>query len=116
MLTYEQLVLEPRTVLTWLAPRIDAPNPERMIAQARVPSFSVGFSFDGSKDAVAKSDHDYLIRRWRKSVDAEQERHLMGMLEAFGLDAYKPGQFTSERYWLSAEAETARPTEQTEAG
>jgi hypothetical protein len=100
VLTYEQLVLEPETVVPWLAETIRATRPERMRRQIRVPSATVDQSFEGSRGAVEDANRSYLVEKWRKSVDAEEERRLMAILEAFGLDAYRAGEATSERYWL----------------
>jgi len=107
VLTYEQLVLEPEVVVPWLARRIDAPCPARMHAQVNIPSVTVDQSFEGSRKAVEDRAWDYMVGRWRESVDTKQEARAMAILEGFGLDAYRPGELVSRRYWLRGEGDSA---------
>jgi hypothetical protein len=63
---------------------------EPMIAQARRPSRTVAAGTEAHVD-----DPEFLIGRWRKSVEPEQERDLLKIAELFDLDFYRPGSLTS---------------------
>lgn len=86
VVTYERIVREPEVVLQELSRQLDLPDIEAMRSQVKLPSRTVSKT---SSDKV--DDPDYILNRWRKKIDAEQERQLMGILEAFEIDTYRVG-------------------------
>lgn len=93
--TYEQLVLEPVTVLRHLAERLTLAHLSPMLAQVRRPSRTVT-----QETANRVNEPSYLLDRWRRHVTEEQERTLMRIPEAFGLNMYPVGSRTATRRYL----------------
>ncbi len=83
VLSYERIVLEPEAVVRELSAKLDLPDVEAMLAQVRRPSRTV-------TGATAEHVHDpkYLLNRWRERLSTEQQRSLMAIVSAFGIDAY----------------------------
>jgi hypothetical protein len=86
LMTYEQLVLEPERLLRLIAERHDFAEFEPMLAQVRRPSRTVT-----SSTAAKVDDPAFLLDRWRGKVPAEEERDLLDIPAAFGLEMYRPG-------------------------
>lgn len=93
---YEQAVLRPEAVVEYLGGELDLPDTAAMLEQIRRPSKTVTAS---TADKV--SDPGYLVGRWRETVDPETERDLMGILETFEIDLYRPGRLLPAERYLS---------------
>ena len=117
VVTYEQLVLDPHPVIAELARKLDLPRPERMLRRLGVPSVNVRYkSTEETKALLAAGDpsmRPWLVEKWRSKVDPDQEARAMAILEAFGVDAYRPGDvLPAEHLWLKAAdaQQAAEPT------
>jgi hypothetical protein len=87
LLTYEQTALESERMVRVMSQRWDLPDVDAMLRQVRLPSRTV------SADTVEKvSDTDYLLRRWRSKIDEQEERRIMRIPQAMGIEVYVPGE------------------------
>lgn len=102
VLTYEQTVVEPERAVRWLARRLDLPRVEPMLRQVARPSRTVSAATSSRVD-----DPAFVLERWRESVAERDERRLLAIPAALGLDAYAPGRTRAHaRYDLPPDAAT----------
>ncbi len=107
IITYEQLTLHPAPIISKLADYLELEDKERMLQGIAVPSNSVSKSNQEttsflSDSANYENNKKWLIEKWRKKVDVEQEKHLMKILQVFDLDIYTFGDYLpNKKYWLS---------------
>jgi hypothetical protein len=85
-LSYEQMVSDPEDVVRRLSQALDLPDVESMLAQIRRPSRTVSASTSSQTD-----NPEYLMRRWRRRVDAETEERLLEIPLSLGIDLYQAG-------------------------
>jgi hypothetical protein len=95
LMTYEQFVLEPERLVRLVAERHDFPEVEPMLAQARRPSRTVT-----SGTAAKVDDPAFLLDRWRRKVSTEEERDLLRIPAAFGLEMYGAGRRLADEAYL----------------
>jgi hypothetical protein len=81
VLSYERIVLEPEAVVRELSTRLDLPDVNAMLAQVRRPSRTVTGATAGRVD-----EPKYLLDRWRGHVKDDEQRKLLSIVEAFGID------------------------------
>jgi len=95
IISYEQLVLEPKPVMDRLAARLELPAPERMARRLRVPSASTYKSDERTRAALAGSatreDNRWLVEKWREKVTEEEARRAMEIVDLFNISVYKAG-------------------------
>jgi hypothetical protein len=109
VISYEQLVLDPRPVIEHLAFKLSLPKPERMMNRLAVPSSSNGQSDRETQQILEKERErrSWLIEKWRQKVDRLDERAVMDILKRFDLDAYQVGDVLPAD-WLWIKPTTAR--------
>lgn len=104
VLTYEQLVLDPKPALERLVTYLDLDSLDRMIASISRPSGSVSKSSVETAsflESRSEMDRTWLIDKWRKRVSVDQENELMRIVADFGVDVYKAGDSVpANAYWL----------------
>jgi hypothetical protein len=105
IVTYEQLVSEPDTVIDHMANLLHLPDRGRMKTHLLVPSNSSKKSDQQTqrmlKNRVDDSKNHWLIEKWREKVSPEEERNLMEIVESFGIDAYRFGSvLPSDSLWV----------------
>jgi len=117
VVSYEQLILDPRPVIERLAERCNLPRPERMLARLAVPSLVKRKSDEETRRALENggTPRPWFAEKWRKQVSASDERQVMEILERFELDAYRHGDpLPAEWLWIpggrSASTAIPRPT------
>jgi hypothetical protein len=92
LVTYEQLVADPETVIAHLAGTLALPEPARMLSRVRVPSHSHA-SADDRRRRVLESgvgaDATGLVDSWRNDLAAGDARRLMDTVSAFGIEVYR---------------------------
>lgn len=92
LVTYEQLVADPETVIDHLAQTLALPDPARMLSRIRVPSHSHAPA-DTRRRSVLESggavDATGLIDSWRNDLAPGEARRLMDTVSAFGIDVYR---------------------------
>jgi hypothetical protein len=89
-LTYEQFVTDPESVLVAMSENLALPDIDAMRNQLQRPSRTVTAQTASHVDAPT-----YLLGRWRKHVDATEERDLMAIPAAFEIDLYEVGTVTA---------------------
>lgn len=93
IIAYEDLILDPQPVIAQLAERLDLPEPERMLRRLLVPSAVKAKSNRETQQALERgTDRRWLIEKWRTHVGDSEERQVMGILEHFQIDIYRPGE------------------------
>lgn len=109
VVTYEQLVLEPRPVIDHLIDKLDLDSPERMIAGLTRASNVKRKSNATTRKLLEQpnpSSRERLVDKWRKTVSSDEEVRAMAILESFGIDAYRSGDvLPHERFWLAEEVQ-----------
>ena len=94
VVTYEQLVLEPRPIIDLLIDRLELDDPSRMLDNLDRASGVKRKSDAATQALLERRDQDArrrLVDKWRRSVDHEEEVRLMEILERFGIAAYRAG-------------------------
>ena len=106
VVTYEQLVLDPRPILDRLVEHLELSDLDRLYAGLEVPSHTVKKS-DAETSELLHGDVDEaerareLVGRWRRRVTAEEEERAMAVLERIGVDAYRGGELLpTADYWI----------------
>jgi hypothetical protein len=103
IVSYEQMVLDPRPVVAYLADKLELPKPERMMDRLTVPS-AVKAKSDKETQSMLESGtgrRSWLVEKWRKQVNESQERRAMEILERFQLDVYGCGDLLpADRVWI----------------
>lgn len=109
IITYEQLVLEPETVIYKLTKHLDLDNVEKMVHNISKPSKSVSLS-NPETAALLNDASNYennkkmLLEKWRKKVQPEEEEKLMHILKVFDMDIYVAGDLLPhQKYWINNE-------------
>jgi len=88
VVSYEQAVLEPETVIHYLCDRLELDNPGRMLRRSREASAVTNQSSRERRELLAANDRSQLVRSWREKVDGARERELLDLVSAFGLQPY----------------------------
>jgi hypothetical protein len=110
VVSYEQLVIEPRPVVEYLAQRLQLPDPQRMLRLLHVPSFSERKSDAETRRLLETnpSERHRLVDKWCTRVTESEERCLMEILDRFDLDVYRFGTpLPAERVWISPQVARA---------
>ena len=106
IVSYEQLVIEPRPVLELLAKRLELPKPERMLHRLNIPSASTYKSNERTKEVLQNKEdgrNRWLVEKWREAVGEEEERRAMRILEQFDLDLYQFGNaLPADSFWVKS--------------
>lgn len=113
IVTYEQMILDPLPVIEHLAHRLSLPMPQRMRDQLTVAS-GVKEKSDTETQRVLNSgdaaSRPWLVEKWRSRIDEATERRVMGILERFGMDAYRSGDtLPARRWWIEPRSSETRP-------
>ena len=100
VLTYEELVLTPEGVLKALAEAVHLDDVDRMREQVSVPSAVTDSSTRRTKDRIREGDRRSLVRKWKRQVSEAQAEGLLALLDAFGIEAYRPGHLLAQKRFL----------------
>ena len=68
---YEDLVIEPRPTLEWIAERLELPAVDEMVARTSAASVSSPLSTRTRRAAMANQDGEALAHGWRDSIDVD---------------------------------------------
>ncbi len=105
IVTYEQLVIDPGTVLRAVVDHCGLGCYETMIDSVTKPSETTSKSSQETADFLLAENVEkrrWLIEKWREKVDATSERRLMAMLDTFHIDIYRAGEvMPTDRYLLT---------------
>ncbi|MCS3827493.1 hypothetical protein GGP85_002963 [Salinibacter ruber] len=100
VLTYEELVMNPEVVLEKLAAKLRLERLDRMMEHVSTPSAVTDTTTHETKERIREGDRGYLVRKWKQQVTEEQENDLFSILDAFDVDAYRPGRFLAQGRFL----------------
>ena len=105
LLTYEQLVLNPKPIITHLTHRLQAQAPQKMWAQLDVPSGTTNQSDIATLSILnnprTQQNKRWLVEKWREQVDQETEAEVMRLLDLFDISAYQTDSFLpNSNLWL----------------
>lgn len=95
-ITYEQLVMNPEPVVNALSRQLGLDDATRIFDKITAPSGSVNQSTKETASALAAKSgkaKTWLIEKWRADIEADKEKELMEILDVFGLDIYKSGNY-----------------------
>lgn len=115
IVSYEQTVVDPDSVVSYLVDKIELSAAERMHQRLTVPSASVkGKSDAETQQALANRDHEptWLVQKWRKKIDDQTERRLMEILDRFELDCYQYGDYMPHPRLMIASAASGAGVEE----
>lgn len=85
--SYEEAVRDPERMVRLLARRFAFTDVEAMVEQAMRPSRTVTRS-----TAEKLADESYVLARWREEVSGSEEKELLAIPSAFGLNVYRVGE------------------------
>jgi hypothetical protein len=112
LVSYEQLVLDPRPVIDYLARKLALPKPERMMKRLAIPS-AVKMKSDRETQEVLEKETErrsWLVEKWRRKIDQAEERRAMEIVKRFQLDVYRFGDaLPADKLWIKPETSAGRP-------
>jgi hypothetical protein len=101
VLSYEQLVLDPKPSLDYLAEKLSLPDKARMLEHLDRASGVKRKSDAETQRLLEQRDNQQkrlrLVSKWRDRVSDDEERRAFDILEAFEIDAYRYGQLLPSR-------------------
>jgi len=105
IVTYEQAILEPLSLIDYICDKLELPDAQRIIRQLKVPSRVMQKSDSETRHLLAQrqtSDmRQELVSKWMHKTEDQDVRNAMELLDVFGIDAYRYGEvLPSERYWI----------------
>lgn len=103
LLTYEQLVLQPATLVDELADTLGLDARKKIANAAPNPSRSVSKSSPDNQKLLGDDAKDRwpILNKWREKVDAASEAGLMQIPLELGLDIYETeNPLPAPRYWI----------------
>lgn len=105
VLSYEQLVLDPKPSLDYLAQKLSLPDKARLLEYLNRASGVKRKSDAETQKLLEQRDNQQkrlrLVSKWRAKVSDDEERKAMNILEAFTIDVYRYGQLLpSEALWV----------------
>ncbi|MFW6026921.1 MAG: hypothetical protein ACOCRX_11340, partial [Candidatus Woesearchaeota archaeon] len=99
-LTYEDLLMHPKRVISFLSDKLDLPQQDKMLEQIEEPSSTVRYSNDQTKNHLNNYNKEYLLKKWKNKVSAQEEKNIFEIIEHFGIDIYKPREFMPAKKFL----------------
>ncbi|MGM0443871.1 MAG: hypothetical protein ACQEQV_06760 [Fibrobacterota bacterium] len=110
VLTYEELVVSSERVVEDLVKRFNLTNTAAMLDRLQQPAskISTKLSAEATSEEIRRGNKEYMLKRWKKHVNDEEEKALMAIVEAFGIDAYRYGSFFPASKYLNFESDRRR--------
>ena len=93
LLSYEQLLQQPRHCCLWLADRLGL-NEDQLLKHINVPSSTTDKGSDELQGNQSQKNN------WRQEISAEEEHMCYDILDRFGIDFYKQGQILPAEQYL----------------
>lgn len=106
VVTYEQLVVNPRPAIEHISLKLGLQQPERIIRRLPVPSRSTKQSDRNTQNILLsnpdRNDQNWLVEKWKKEIATEDLCVAEQIVAAFQLDdVYKVANTLPERsYWI----------------
>jgi hypothetical protein len=91
-ISYEQLVMEPKRVISYLANKLQLEERDSMIDRIKVPSRTVELCDEETKKAFCNNRfadlQRWLVEKWKKKVTRKQIARTFEILDTFQIDTY----------------------------
>lgn len=102
VLTYEDLLMNPEKVITFLCRKLDLEDEQKMKSQLQIPSSTVRYSDDRTKNKFENRtyDQEYLLKKWKNEVSDETEKSIFAVLKKFRVEIYREGDFMPDPEYL----------------
>lgn len=103
VVSYEQLVVDPKPVVDCLAEKLELPRKDPMLGALETPS-AVLYKSDRETQQMLqkKADRSALVEKWRKHITKHDEQRAMDILKIFDINAYHAGEvMPSQDLWIS---------------
>ena len=108
VVSYEQLVLQPETVISAMAGSLGLPDPYRMLSVLNIPSTTTWQSDESTRQRIGAAEgggREWMISKWRRRVNGSEERRVMELLKLFEIHAYRAGSDTpADALWIGRPA------------
>lgn len=91
ILTYEQLVTDPQSVLNYLSNQLDLPDVKQMMDHLYYPSHTTSKSTMETQQLLKARHRQSLITKWRRQICDAQEHLAFDIIRSFGIGAYEFG-------------------------
>jgi len=91
VITYEQLVTDPDSVLIFLFEALHLKSRKALFKSVAIPSRTTDSSTEKKRHGIVERNTDFLVSSWRGECTDAQERQAFEILERFGIDAYSYG-------------------------
>ena len=111
ILTYEELLLNPKKLCQTVANFLELPRVDLMIRAINTPAANIKLSrqdtFDILNDTNEQKRRSAMVTKWKAKVSDADERSSIDILELFGLDSYQYNRFIAHDRHLHS-PETAK--------
>ena len=87
-LTYEELIIDPTTVVNRVSQELNLKHTDKIIETLSLPSWSSRMSTEYSRQLVEQGDRSGIIRKWQDKITPEQIRQAQAILDVFNIDIY----------------------------
>lgn len=96
--TYENLLINPEKIINYLSKKLDLSAPETMLKKIKVPSSTVNYSDDQTKNKFAANNYDpqYLLKKWKKEVRPDTEKEIFNILKKLNINIYQLDRFRAQ--------------------
>ena len=85
---YEELVIDPEKTIKKLCTEIEMSYNDNMLSRLNIPSSGIIHSTRHTEDQIITGNKDYLVNRWKDSLDAISENQFKDILSSFGITTY----------------------------
>ena len=85
---YEELVMNPELTIRDICKKVKMAYHENMLSMVKVPSSGIVHSAEETGDQIIAGNKDYLINRWKESLDINAEKQVKDILLSFGITIY----------------------------
>lgn len=90
-LSYEEAVLYPRQVVSWLCEVLGLSDEDRLLSTVGRPSKTTETGSAAEEGLRKSRGREWLVARWRDEIGDDSERRVMDILETLEIDRYVAG-------------------------
>ncbi|MFW5790250.1 MAG: sulfotransferase domain-containing protein [Bacillota bacterium] len=102
LLTYEDLLINPDQVITYLSQQLDLIHKDKLLQSLEIPSSTTRYSDKKTRKKFDEHQYnqEYLLKKWRKKISAEETEKLMSIVEFFDINIYNSKSFMPQDKYL----------------
>ncbi|MFW6238195.1 MAG: sulfotransferase domain-containing protein [Halanaerobiales bacterium] len=106
-LTYEDLLINSKKVLSFICEHLYLENKKLMLERIHIPSSTVRYSDRKTKDKFNKNTYsqEYLLKKWKKEVTTTEIEKVQIILNAFDIHIYNASSFMPQTEYLKSTSE-----------